>query len=258
MSTGIVGARKRYNLLAPFLFSFSLCAMDSMQFAMDTLIQEDGTIDSTFFTQQGRGTIEDVFVELIRSEQESISGALFRLSHKKITQELLRAHKRGVDIQIVFDSGAVGAQVLALSHAGIPLLVYGPKKFPALMHHKFLLFKNTLDGRTILSNGSLNITEAGFTVNAENVRMEDNGKKIQEFYNEFELLREKSYQLEAPKKQIPKKQISKRVVTIPKSTDGACGKKSGKKEKQRRVRIEKLLLTNQTARIVRFVARCAK
>lgn len=254
MSTGIVGARKRYNLLAPFLFSFSLCAMDCMQFAMDTLIQEDDTIDSAFFTQQERATIENVLVGLIRSEQENISGALFRLSNKKITQELLRAHKRGVDIQIVFDPGAIGAQVLALAQAGIPLLVYDPKRFPALMHHKFLLFKNTLDGRTVLSTGSLNITEAGFAANAENLTVRDNGGWIQKFYNEFERLREKSQQL----KSSLKKQTSENIATIPKSTDGACAKKSGKKEKQRRVRIEKLLLTKQTARIVRFAAQCAK
>ena len=122
------------------------------------------------------------------------------------------------------------------------------------MHHKFLLFKNTLDGRTVLSTGSLNITEAGFAANAENLTVRDNGGWIQKFYNEFERLREKSQQL----KSSLKKQTSEHVATIPKSTDGACGKKSGKKEKQRRVRIEKLLLTNQTARIVRFVARCAK
>ncbi|MCF7899997.1 hypothetical protein K9K77_00670 [Candidatus Babeliales bacterium] len=251
MDRGILGVSKRYSILAPFLFFIQLGAHDYREFASETLLRQDGVIDSVFFTQQEKETIEKTLVGLIQSEEQRISGALFRLSNKKITQALLEAHERGVSIEIVFDAGAIGPQIFELTEAGVPLFVYDNKRFPALMHHKFLLFHCVLGQRSILSTGSLNLTEAGFAANAENVTMRNNNEWVTKFYAEFIRLRDKSQHLVSIKYQDTIEQESHcKHTIIPCHQD--LVKKSGKKRQKRKDQIRQLLLSKQAERIVRF------
>lgn len=251
MVRGIVGVSKRYSLLAPFLFFTQLCANDYRDFVEKTLVQSDGVIDSVFFTQQEKETIEKVLVGLIQSEEQKITGALFRLSNKKITQALLEAHERGVSIEIIFDAGAMGPQIFELTEAGVPLFVYDNKRFPALMHHKFLLFHCALGQRSILSTGSLNLTEAGFAANAENVTIRNKNEWVTKFYAEFIRLRDKSQHLVSIKYQDIIKKASDCKDTITACHQGLI-KKSGKNRKKREEQIRQLLLSKQAERIVRF------
>jgi phosphatidylserine/phosphatidylglycerophosphate/cardiolipin synthase-like enzyme len=280
MIKGTVGVRTQISFLAPFLFIASLFAMEdpSIAFAAEQLIQIDDSIisedsafvDSVFFTQtDGRDSVEAIFTGLIRSEQEKISGALFRLSNKKITAELLEAHRRGIKIEIVFDPGAIGKQILELSKAGIPLFIYNTTKYSSLMHHKLLLFNETLDGRPIVSTGSLNLTEAGLGSNAENVTMRDKKDIFDGFYDEFERLRDNESQrlfhkgclglyskmtqrIKKSKKKKPEEPI---IVEKHKSS---CFKKNSKAHIKKQKKMKQILLANQTERIVTLIKRSPK
>lgn len=271
MKQGMSGVRKRAILLAPFLFSSFLHSMDPIKFAQEQLIQEDGTIDSVFFTQQEKMTIQNVLVGLIRAEQEQISGALFRLSNKVIAKELLEAYQRGVTLEIVFDQGAIGAQVLNLSRAGMPLLIYdNNKRFPALMHHKFLTFHNTLDERSVVSTGSLNITEAGFAANAENVTIRDDKTWMSKFYREFERLKRSSHYLESkePERTVVYSEgvmaaVEKDLFDSEEPVPSFIRKKSKHKKawkeyKKRQAAIRQAVLTQKANRVVQFVQRRIK
>ena len=161
-------------------------------FAYTHLINEQNIIDKVFFAPRDAETIEAVLVGLIQSTQTSISGALFRLSNKRIIQELIAAHKRGVIIDVILDPSALSAsqEISKLSHAGIPLSLC-TLRYGILMHHKFLIFKDTLacpeNNLTpipaVVATGSLNLTEHGFS-NRENINFRDNVQIVNAFIQE--------------------------------------------------------------------------
>ena len=95
--------------------------------------------------------------------RHSIRVALFTLTHPNLVDELIIAHRRGVDVTLVLDLhsalGASAESVAALKHAGISVRL---SKGVQLFHHKFAL----IDDR-ILVTGSANWTKAAFTKNSD-------------------------------------------------------------------------------------------
>ena len=171
---------------------------DFSSFAYTHLMNERNAIDKVFFAPRDADTIEAVLIGLIQSTQTSIKGALFRLSNKRIIQELIAAHKRGVVIDIVLDPSALSAsqEISKLSHAGIPLSLC-ILRHGILMHHKFLVFKDTLfcpennltPLPTVVATGSLNLTEHGFS-NRENINFRDEPHIVDAFLKENAALKE--------------------------------------------------------------------
>lgn len=102
-------------------------------------------------------------VPLIKQARASIDIAVFYLTHKEVTQELINAHNRGVKVRVMLD--ATGASNEYSKHdvlrlAGIPLKV---DDFGGKLHAKTAL----IDGE-ILIGGSMNWTSAGEDGNDEN------------------------------------------------------------------------------------------
>ena len=99
----------------------------------------------------------------IRNAKRSVSAALFTFTHPILLDELILAHKRGVDVTLVIDMhpglGASAKNVAALQKAGIRILFGGGAQ---LLHHKFVY----IDGRTLIA-GSANWTKAAFTKNSD-------------------------------------------------------------------------------------------
>ena len=173
---------------------------DFASFAYTQLVDEQHTIDKVLFAPTEATTIESVLIGLIRSTQTSIVGALFRLSNKKIIEELIAAHQRGVIIDIILDPEAMSTskEISKLSHAGIPLSLYNQKKYGTYMHHKFLIFHNALACAennyipipAVLAYGSLNLTQQGFNGNRENINFRDKSSIVNAFMNEITQLKE--------------------------------------------------------------------
>ncbi|RMG96432.1 MAG: hypothetical protein D6705_11130 [Deltaproteobacteria bacterium] len=101
---------------------------------------------------------------VIRRARERIDVAVFFLTHKHLTQDLIDAHLRGVDVRVVLDaSGARNAysKHWVLRAAGIPVKV---ENFGGKMHMK----ATAVDGEVLVA-GSMNYTSAGERTNDENV-----------------------------------------------------------------------------------------
>lgn len=264
MNQGILGVRKIITFLAPFLFVYSLVSVESFDYAMKKLIN-NGRVDSVFFTSTQRDSIEKILPALITSERTAIYGALFRLTNKYISDALIQAHQEGVEIKIVFDGGALSSakQLMRCVQAGIPLLLYDAKKedvtrFAPLMHHKFLIFESSLDGRALVSSGSLNLTQAGLNDNIENVMIRDNQEMIAQFKKEFLWLEAHSEKLVSAKALEQKvdifktlrsrKKFKKKISTVKKDTKKT---KRQKKERARNVIITQCL--PQIRQVVQFL-----
>lgn len=168
-------------------------------FAYKELVEENNIVDRCFFAPQDSLTIESVLIGLIRSTQDAIRGALFRLSNKNIIAELIEAHKRGVTVDIVLDPDAMSAsqEISKLSHAGITLALYNQKKYGTYMHHKFLIFHNTLACEqnnytpipAVVAFGSLNLTENGFK-NRENINFRNKEHVVEGFKQQMDYLKD--------------------------------------------------------------------
>lgn len=101
----------------------------------------------------------------IRSAAWSLRVALFTLTHKGLTEELIRAKKRGVAVTVVIDLhsalGASASSVETLKAAGVQVL---QAQGPQLLHHKFVY----IDEHTLVT-GSANWTQAAFTKNSDSL-----------------------------------------------------------------------------------------
>ncbi len=99
--------------------------------------------------------------ELIHSAKKSIFVAMFTFTHPILVDELIKAHKRGVQVECVIDfqssMGASGKVVEKLKAAHVPLYF---SSGPQLLHHKMLF----IDNKTLIS-GSANWTKSAFVKN---------------------------------------------------------------------------------------------
>lgn len=176
--------------------STQLVRKTPLEFARQCLLPEGRiVIDSMFFTPDQTYVAKQVLIGLIDAETSKIECALFRITDTDITQALINAHRRGVVIEMVVDTGALGLEhystVSALESQGIPIYVYQPvelfnatnnygkprrykvgnvkafvRAYESIMHHKTLIFYNTIGG-SVIAYGSLNPTNAAFNGNEE-------------------------------------------------------------------------------------------
>jgi phosphatidylserine/phosphatidylglycerophosphate/cardiolipin synthase-like enzyme len=102
-------------------------------------------------------------VKLINAAQKKIFLAIFTLTHPTLTEALIAAHQRGVDVRIAIDFyTARGASLKALKQleeAGIP---FYSSQGHELLHHKWAW----IDSSTLIF-GSANWTQAAFTHNED-------------------------------------------------------------------------------------------
>lgn len=100
---------------------------------------------------------------ILRSASHSIKIALFTLTHSTLSDELIRAKKRGIEVTVAIDfHSALGASAKCidkLKKHGIEVLF---SKGVQLLHHKFAY----IDQSTLVC-GSANWTQAAFTKNSD-------------------------------------------------------------------------------------------
>ncbi|MGV7929630.1 MAG: phospholipase D-like domain-containing protein [Spirochaetota bacterium] len=101
------------------------------------------------------------FMRLIGHASQSFYGAFYDISDEAIAAELIKAHRRGVDVRIVTERDNAGRPALrALVTAGIPVAT---DSGPGLMHNKFAI----ADGAFVWT-GSYNLTPNGARKNDNN------------------------------------------------------------------------------------------
>lgn len=128
----------------------------------------------------------NAIIHCLRQAREYIDICVFTISDNQISDAIIEASNRGINIRIITDNDKQhdqGSDILNLKHAGIPVRT----DFTAAhMHHKFAVF----DHKIVLS-GSYNWTLSARDENYENIIISDSEKLCTEFSEEFEKLWEK-------------------------------------------------------------------
>lgn len=125
-------------------------------------------------------------ISLIKEAKKTIDICVFTISDNKITQVILDAHKRGIDITIISDNDKAndkGSDIHHLQNKGVNIIVDNSSYH---MHHKFAIF----DSKILLS-GSFNWTRSATDVNEENILVSGEPGLVSQFSNQFDSLIEK-------------------------------------------------------------------
>lgn len=127
--------------------------------------------------------LEDALLPLIKKTRKKINIAIFYLTHKQITGELIKAFNRGVEVKIIVDATSAENEYTKheiLRAVGIPVKV---ENWGGKMHMKVATFDDKY-----LFLGSMNWTSAGVGANDENslvIMDEDCVHRVNKFFNEL-------------------------------------------------------------------------
>ncbi|MFA5306353.1 MAG: phospholipase D-like domain-containing protein [Candidatus Babeliales bacterium] len=150
-------------------------------------------VTEVFFAPDDRPATR--LVELIDSAHKKIYAAIYMITDQKIAQALVRARKRGVEVQIIVDTSSMvssygkGQQLKA---GNIDLYVFGGDSShhsfrQPLMHNKFAIIDNKV------WTGSFNWTKSANEKNQENVILTDNADVRIRFERHFQRLKERCH-----------------------------------------------------------------
>lgn len=134
-----------------------------------------------FFTP-GDQCLEQILRQL-NSARSSIDICVFTISDNRISDQILEAHRRQVQVRIITDNHKqydAGSDVEWLVREGIPTRF---DRTPDHMHHKFCI----VDGLALI-NGSFNWTRSASERNQENIVVSRDIPLIQQFQQQFDAL----------------------------------------------------------------------
>jgi len=129
--------------------------------------------------------VEQHVVEAIHQAQHSVYFLTFSLTSDAVSEALLNAYKRGLDVAGVIESGQAGnegSDYQALLDAGVDVRLDGN---PANMHHKVIL----IDGEVLIT-GSYNFSRSAEMRNDENLLVVHNPQLVAQFMQEFDRIYE--------------------------------------------------------------------
>jgi cardiolipin synthase A/B len=153
---------KLHDNLVVGLINQGLAEAIGQQKSFFTFISGGQPIEYWSFPHKGKEGVKRV-IELIDGAERSLKVAMFTWTHGELTEAVIRAHKRGVNVEVLMDRGqatGVCQQTLdRLLAAGIDLRLNSGL---GLLHHKFLWIDEQF-----LVNGSANWTVAAFTRNQD-------------------------------------------------------------------------------------------
>ena len=127
--------------------------------------------------------VENALVNAIDNATSTIDMAVYELNSRAVTDALLRAHERGVQIRIVTDDEfgleKPDSTIEELEFEGIPVVSDAPRR--GFMHNKFFI----IDGLYVWT-GSTNITHNGFYNNNNNAILIRSRQLAENYQAEFD------------------------------------------------------------------------
>jgi phosphatidylserine/phosphatidylglycerophosphate/cardiolipin synthase-like enzyme len=177
------------SILAPLLLERHSQEIVYQTTARAKLIGPNGRIKKALFSPEDN--IRDVLLGLVSVETQRIMLASYVITDKVLVEELIKAHQRGVKVEIIVcRSGAQDqwSKVNMLIGARVPVYVYPSAFIRSLMHNKFVVFFKALD-RQILATGSYNMTVAANKANQENCLFVDDPELVHQYIARFEALK---------------------------------------------------------------------
>ena len=133
----------------------------------------DGVVER----EQYHGGLDTVLVDAFNNAKHTIEIAAYDFDRQTLTDALIQAKERGVELRIVADDSNLD-QFKMIERAGIPIR---SDQRSALMHHKFILID-----RNEVWTGSLNFTENGLYRNNNHFMRFRQPEIISAFVAEFE------------------------------------------------------------------------
>jgi phosphatidylserine/phosphatidylglycerophosphate/cardiolipin synthase-like enzyme len=138
---------------------------------------------SAYFSPNRGGA--DVLIGFIKKCQKSIDAAVYCITHDKICDALIDAHKRGVKVRVITDktqSFGKYADAKKLEEANVPI-IRGGTAWRSSMHNKFVIGDSKAVG-----TGSFNWTKSADKRNDENFVIIRISYVVREFQKEFDSL----------------------------------------------------------------------
>ncbi|VAW67570.1 hypothetical protein MNBD_GAMMA09-2281 [hydrothermal vent metagenome] len=146
-------------------------------------VQSGVQIKSSAYFSPGKDCRNNI-IRLIKGAKKTVSICVFTISDNKITQAIMDAHNRGIDVSIISDNDKAndrGSDIYQLMDKGLNVIL---DDSPYHMHHKFML----VDSRVLLS-GSFNWTRSASDVNQENILISYDDDLVSLFNQNFEKLK---------------------------------------------------------------------
>ena len=128
-------------------------------------------------------TCRNAITKQISTARQDLLVCVFTISDDLITESLISAHRRGVDIRLITDnekSFDKGSDIAQLAREGIALRM---DTSPNHMHHKFMV----IDQHSVLT-GSYNWTRGAARFNHENIIITKDPTTVRAFTHEFDKL----------------------------------------------------------------------
>jgi phosphatidylserine/phosphatidylglycerophosphate/cardiolipin synthase-like enzyme len=142
--------------------------------------------------------VAQLIADKIGEAKSEIFVLAYSFTNKKITAALIRAHKRGVKVEVVADReqtfNLAQTTIRDLVGAGVP--VWLDNRFAAA-HNKVMVID-----QSVVITGSFNFSQAAQSRNAENVLVSLNARKLASQYSE-NYLRRKALAQRVEKKDFP-------------------------------------------------------
>lgn len=151
----------------------------------DIVVPDNNTKIKVLFSPQDK-IIDNEIITIIQKAKKSIYIPIFFITHKEIKDELIKAHKRGIDIKVINDATNAHSKYTIhkeLRKSGIKVKT---ENYAGKMHMKAMF----VDGRISII-GSMNFTKSANNKNDENVLIIDNEEIAKFFEKTFIYLWEK-------------------------------------------------------------------
>ncbi|MEX0848755.1 MAG: phospholipase D-like domain-containing protein [Candidatus Dependentiae bacterium] len=172
----------------------------SQRNAQSSFSDVECTVNEAYFSPDD--DLQQKIIDFIDQEKKGIYLAIFSFTNKNIADALVRAHKRGIEIQLVADPSFLHdryTKIALLQEKGISVFVYDPKKSPGnastmsnIMHNKFVLFLNNVDDKPLVWTGSFNFTKSACLSNQENVVVLNNPQIVNRYIEKFHELKKRA------------------------------------------------------------------
>lgn len=125
----------------------------------------------------------NAIINRINGAIHQIGICVFTISDDRITDAIVTAHKKGVNVKIITDndkSWDEGSDIKQLAKVGVPIKM---DSTPNHMHHKFMV----VDSKALLT-GSYNWTVSAMRYNHENILITEEAGVVRSFLKEFDNL----------------------------------------------------------------------
>lgn len=139
----------------------------------------DGGIIQVFFTNpDGESVIEDTLIAIIDNAEKTIFLAGYSFDLHRVSNALIRAHNRGLDVRIVCERERINSgRYPELASAGIPVI---PDDDQAITHDKYIVIDTFW-----VWTGSANFTYTSFYDDANNAIIIGNRNSAIAYLNDF-------------------------------------------------------------------------